>query len=292
MQNANKAEEGFFYAAVVGRIDMLKEWIDKGMNPNAADEEGSTPLMLAAVNGHADAVAFLLENGADPSLKDADGWDAAKLASSAGFPEISSMIKGDAGEKASHGSRLPKEVEEIAIVSFVKERSDEISAALAKVIASGGTDEEAINEANNLNLLLYTEAHSFSKSLDGETRKSVEGLLNAVNANVEKAAGETGRTVDDIDISAINVKEFSSLLEEDKDTLKGVTRGIYESIILFAKEELGIPPSEFTVKYSAYHKRLMRMREALLDSLRSSMSEKSKGPRNNLRIAKTIGRKE
>ncbi len=291
MQNANKAKEGL-YAAVIGRIDLLKSWIDEGADPNTTDEDGSTPLMLAAANGHADTVAFLLENGADPSLKDTDGWTAAKLASNAGFPEISSLIEGEAGKGVSRGNKLPKEVEEIAIVSFVKERAEEIKAVLGKVTLSGGTDEEAIKEANNLNLLLFTEAYSFSKSLDPETKKSAEGILNAVNGNFEKTAEETGRTAENIDISSINVKEFSSLLEEDKDTLKGVTRGIYESITLFANDALGISPSEFTVKYGAYHKRLMKMREALLDSLRSSVGEKPKSSRNSLRIAKTIGGKE
>jgi cytohesin len=40
--------------------------LDKGANPNAANDIGETPLLYAADSGHGDTVQILLNNGADP----------------------------------------------------------------------------------------------------------------------------------------------------------------------------------------------------------------------------------
>lgn len=67
------------------RIIVSKVLLEEGgANPNIADDEGKTPLMLACQEGQTDLVQLLLENGADTQLKDHRGWtadDAALMAS-------------------------------------------------------------------------------------------------------------------------------------------------------------------------------------------------------------------
>ncbi|MDQ7012309.1 MAG: ankyrin repeat domain-containing protein [Planctomycetota bacterium] len=57
-------------AATAGDVAVLQAMIDSGMDINATDDGGRTPLMLAAGAGHLDAVFALLNAGADPALRD------------------------------------------------------------------------------------------------------------------------------------------------------------------------------------------------------------------------------
>ncbi|MFG0260699.1 MAG: ankyrin repeat domain-containing protein [Phycisphaerales bacterium JB041] len=57
-------------AAQAGDLPVLSAMIDSGMNVNATDEGGRTPLMHAAAGGHLDAVFALLNAGANAGLRD------------------------------------------------------------------------------------------------------------------------------------------------------------------------------------------------------------------------------
>ena len=71
---------------MVGADNLLSSQVTKGDNsltislllllgadPNAANQDGDTPLLRAAISGRADAVRQLLEAGADANLTDNDG---------------------------------------------------------------------------------------------------------------------------------------------------------------------------------------------------------------------------
>lgn len=60
-------------AAQNGELNMLKTEIGKGVNVNAEDNQGRTPLHVAAEKGHLAVVKILVENGADVNAKDNDG---------------------------------------------------------------------------------------------------------------------------------------------------------------------------------------------------------------------------
>lgn len=289
MASLSKAVEDMFYAAVIGSVEMLKKGLKEGWNINQADDDGSTPLMLAAVNGQKDAVDFLLKNGADASRKDVDGWDAAKLAENAGYAEIAKMIEGYKGKKVESGEPPSDGLEEIAIVAFVQEKASEITERLNGIRSSKGSDEKAVDEANHLNILLFAEANSFYKNLDKEVRVSINETLGRLNDTFSDVSKELGRPVYRIDISSVKDYDISRLLNEDEKVLKRITQDIYKSIVSFASEELKIDSSEFSVKYGQYHKRLMAMREALLDSLRSTGTEQAeKVPK--IGVANIIGK--
>ncbi|WP_226658658.1 M48 family metallopeptidase [Pseudalkalibacillus hwajinpoensis] len=53
---------------------MLESLLDLGMEPNAVDLYGISPLMITSRNGDVTKVELLLEAGADPNLMDQDGW--------------------------------------------------------------------------------------------------------------------------------------------------------------------------------------------------------------------------
>ena len=52
---------------------MVKLLLDRGAEPNAADQLGATPLHYAAVEGHKAVVQLLMSRGADPNLADHGG---------------------------------------------------------------------------------------------------------------------------------------------------------------------------------------------------------------------------
>jgi uncharacterized protein len=57
--------ETFVRSADTGDLTAVKLFLNAGMNPNEADDEGSTALMHAAYKGHANVVGALLGAGAD-----------------------------------------------------------------------------------------------------------------------------------------------------------------------------------------------------------------------------------
>ncbi len=80
---AQQADEAaLLRAAGEGRVDDVRALLDQGVDVNARNEEGWTPLIAAALGGHTEVVGLLLEHGADPqatSMRTPDG-DAALTA--------------------------------------------------------------------------------------------------------------------------------------------------------------------------------------------------------------------
>jgi ankyrin repeat protein len=75
------------------QIACLRALINAGANPNAANEEGITPLMNAARFGCRDAACELLGCGADPSLRDNKDKSAKDLASERGHQDVEEILK-------------------------------------------------------------------------------------------------------------------------------------------------------------------------------------------------------
>ncbi|MGB9181162.1 MAG: ankyrin repeat domain-containing protein [Pyrinomonadaceae bacterium] len=88
-----EAESALFAAAQKGDLPTAKALLERGVNPNAKDAEGRTPLTEATYNQHADVVKLLLEKGADPTLKKNDGATAASFAESKGNKQIMELFE-------------------------------------------------------------------------------------------------------------------------------------------------------------------------------------------------------
>jgi ankyrin repeat protein len=71
-----RADASLCDAASVGDRRRLRKLLAEGVDPNSADEDGTTALMAAASAGQADAVRSLLEGGADPDIQDVSGMTA------------------------------------------------------------------------------------------------------------------------------------------------------------------------------------------------------------------------
>ena len=56
-------------AAKEGNIDAVKQHLDAGVDVNAKDDEGQTPLHLAAEYGQKEVAVILITNGADVNAK-------------------------------------------------------------------------------------------------------------------------------------------------------------------------------------------------------------------------------
>lgn len=70
------------------RIEMSALMLSKGVELNAQDVQGTTPLMWAALAGDRDLVQFLLARGADASVKNKRGKTAVDLARSKQHMEV------------------------------------------------------------------------------------------------------------------------------------------------------------------------------------------------------------
>ena len=81
-----------FEAALNGKAYSVKKALDKGINPDVADAELRTPLMLAAYNGHADILKMLLDAGAEVNRKDKEGRTALMFASTGPFPKAVKLL--------------------------------------------------------------------------------------------------------------------------------------------------------------------------------------------------------
>ena len=69
-------------------IAIVRMLLDKGAEPNAKSQSGSTPLHTVAFTGDRASLDLLLKHGADPTIKNNDGKTAADIARERGQGEI------------------------------------------------------------------------------------------------------------------------------------------------------------------------------------------------------------
>jgi ankyrin repeat protein len=70
----------FLLAAYEGNLEFIEFCILQGFSPNAIDEKGRTPLMVASFKGRERVVRYLLENRADVTVQDNEGNNALNYA--------------------------------------------------------------------------------------------------------------------------------------------------------------------------------------------------------------------
>ncbi len=86
--------------------DIVQMLVRAGANVKAANRYGATPLWLASVNGNARTMAMLLEAGADASAANAEGETALMVAARTGKPDaVSALLARGADPNAKEGWR-------------------------------------------------------------------------------------------------------------------------------------------------------------------------------------------
>lgn len=83
--------------ALNGEIELVKDALDKGFDPNSADPNKRTALMLAAYNGHNEIVKLLIDKGADVNATDTINRTALMFASTGAFaPTVTTLLQAGA----------------------------------------------------------------------------------------------------------------------------------------------------------------------------------------------------
>lgn len=122
------SEEAFLHEVKMGNRGEVETFIRAGINVNARDKDGSTPLMIASERGDAEMAGVLLKNGADPNAGDIDGYTALMFASYSGNLEIAKLLVAggadvNARDKDGWTAVMFASVEEKAdIVDFLRKR--------------------------------------------------------------------------------------------------------------------------------------------------------------------------
>ena len=99
-------------AANSGDIEAVKEFLAAGVDVNAKDGNGWTPLIPAAANGRKEVVELLIASGADVNVKSAFGTplDWAKRLYDDYTPEAKAEIKETADLLRKHGGKTYEEL--------------------------------------------------------------------------------------------------------------------------------------------------------------------------------------
>lgn len=79
LPSPERRQQLLFDAARLGRTDMIAPLVKAGVDLNATDARGFTPLILAAYNGQAETLDALIAAGADPCKPDASQGNTAQM---------------------------------------------------------------------------------------------------------------------------------------------------------------------------------------------------------------------
>lgn len=88
----SKADEELISAAEKGSLPDTRAALQKGANPNAAQDSGGFPLALAAHEGHLEIASELLKAGANPNLEDTSGRTPLGMAAYKGNDDILQLL--------------------------------------------------------------------------------------------------------------------------------------------------------------------------------------------------------
>jgi ankyrin repeat protein len=73
-------------------VEIVRLLLDKGGDPNAQAQSGSTPLHTVGFTGDRESLDLLLKHGADRAIKNNDGKTAADIARERGHQEIADLL--------------------------------------------------------------------------------------------------------------------------------------------------------------------------------------------------------
>jgi hypothetical protein len=141
-RRADGGQTALHLATLEENINVMKELLRLGSDPNRADRMGRTPLMVAVGGDIHDAemIAMLLQAGADPDIKDKHGWTALTDAAVFGKPEIARQLL-NAGAEVD-----PSDATGTTPLVYTRLSLNENSHMVAEVLLAAGADPKHVNE--------------------------------------------------------------------------------------------------------------------------------------------------
>ena len=64
LKTCDSVDDQFFQSARTGEIELLNDYIAKGVSVNSRDSKGNSPLVIASGRGHVNVISLLLDHGA------------------------------------------------------------------------------------------------------------------------------------------------------------------------------------------------------------------------------------
>lgn len=144
----SEAEFAFVKHAESGNLELVKSFLQKGININSRNTEGATALMLATFKGHHELAFYLLQNNIDVTITDKGGFNALMLACESSFPSkelVQQIIESGCNVNANskRGST--------ALMAAAKSGHLE----LVKLLVSKSADINATNTDHNITPLIW-----------------------------------------------------------------------------------------------------------------------------------------
>jgi len=139
-----ESDSALITAARSGKLDTIKQLLDRGADVNAkGSTSGHTALMAAVLGNHRDAAQLLLERGADINASTEDGMTALLFAAREGYQEMAALLLergADPNARDNHGRGALF----FAIEARNRERSENPAAsALLEALVITGVDVNA-----------------------------------------------------------------------------------------------------------------------------------------------------
>ncbi len=189
-------------AAKMGNLADIEQLLGDGIDVNARDESGGTPLGIAALSGQTEAVAWLIENDADVNSKTNDNSTALHGASFLGQLEVVKLLvrKGaDVNARNSRGEtpldtsaaawseEIQGFVEFIATILQIKVDVAKVKTGRPEVAAflrdNGGKVAAELTKSAEINI--------WGAAKSGDTNVLMQQLTEGANANALDAKGIT-----------------------------------------------------------------------------------------------------
>ncbi len=227
-QKYKKLPKRFLNAVVSGNLEMVQAMIESGIDVNASDTKGVTPLMAASFKGHEKLVQYFIDYGADLTQKSKEGLTAMDYAIQKEKYEIARIIK-KAIENEQKNPRIFSIIEKGNVhhlerfiehgfnVNMVNEEGDsplmkaigKADLEMAKILLSAGADMKIQNKKGEGIL------HQIEKS-NALTFKKVQmvALLKEFGFPVNQELQNPKRTMYDVILSETKEKEEKKMLQK------------------------------------------------------------------------------
>lgn len=221
----------FRMAILAGAMESVRLHLRSGIDINATDEKGRSPLILAASRGRLDLCQLLLAEGADPGIRDNEGNDALAVARLRGQAEIAALLASAAlnAEELSPDGLCEDEHRPVdeRTVSFGAEIIPLNAPATEEVSANHGSPH------NSSSLLLSDGEHEFDLSFWQEETESppppddpvfADGAALLQNLISRHVPIDRDADWEDVEIDLPEIRDLvhrrSSLTEEDLTALR------------------------------------------------------------------------